>query len=136
MKATQSILMYLCVLITSIAAYSQADKQEPLGPQHPKGFGGCENGMEQAIKDVDKKTYRYYTYGLNHRTEEEWRFYKFYKTQMEVKYGILLIDGGVEVSTASQCYSKQMLKLIESKFGVNFLETKEKEAKEIFYAGR
>lgn len=57
---------------------------------------------------------------------------KFVREYREKKYGIIIGNGGCVTSDYSECYSKEIEKIIKEKFGADIFERSRKEAEELY----
>ena len=122
----------LILIFTFGLSYSQSEKEKSGIKNDSIFYGNCESGTERAIKDVENKIYKSYSYGLIVRTKDEWNFSEFYEKYMKSKYGILIKDGGCLITAESKCYTKKMKELILAEFGTDIFERTRKEAEKLY----
>lgn len=104
--------------------------QETEEIQYIKIDESCEAGIEEAKQDIENSKYKLLSYGLI--LHKDFEFHKFYIGYVAEKYGVILGDGGCVVSEKTICYSEAMEVAILQKFGSDFFERIESEAREAY----
>ena len=90
----------------------------------------CEHAKQKAREHFNNDNIVLTTYGLLVRTD--WDFHEFYKTYMYNTYNILLKDGGCVIIAGDLCFENEMKRLINNKFGENFLKEAKEKARAIY----
>ncbi|MDG5492640.1 hypothetical protein [Psychroserpens sp. SPM9] len=88
----------------------------------------CESGTEQATTDFNNDHYKIYRFGMIDLSKDR-GFHDFYKTYLQEKHQIKLVDKGDAVMPNDKCYSDTMETLIKKKFGEDVFELAKKQAK-------
>ena len=91
----------------------------------------CEKGVSDAKIDAKKGIYKCLTYGLVFERNPE--LSNFIRDYRKKKYGIIVGNGGCVTSDYSECYSKEIEKIIKKKFGEDIFERSRKEAEELYF---
>ena len=90
----------------------------------------CEQAKQKARQHFNNDNIVLTFYGLLVRTD--WDFHEFYKTYMYNTYNILLKDGGCVIIAGDLCFENEMRRLINKKFGENFLKEAKEKARAIY----
>lgn len=90
----------------------------------------CEKGEKLAIQVADSGIYQIYSFGYPIMSPKDWDYSAFYSHYLKKKYNVDYSHRGCVVFTNEQCYSNKMKELILIKYGDDFFERAEKEAKE------
>ncbi|MEQ9423807.1 MAG: energy transducer TonB [Cyclobacteriaceae bacterium] len=86
----------------------------------------CEQAESRASNDFENDKMQITSYGLIISTD--YYFEEFYSKYLLEKYQVEYGNGGCIIWDALMCYEDKMLKLVESKYGENFLKRTRKEA--------
>jgi hypothetical protein len=86
----------------------------------------CKSAKEDALKDIEKNKISLYIFGPK---RYESSFTDFFQKYLKENYKINLVIYGCEVDEYIECYQKMMAKELEKKYGLNYLENFENEAK-------
>jgi protein TonB len=120
------LLYSLIIFLICSKSFSQDNNL----PEIPEWMGNsCENGEEFAQRDSKLGKYKLINFGLILRTGDEWEFAKFYENYLLKNYNIETFEAGCSTYSTGECYSKEMRKIIKTKYGDDFFERTRKEAK-------
>ena len=118
----------ILILICSVS-FGQNDKL----PEIPEWMGSsCENGEKFAQRDAKLGKFKLINFGLIIRVGDEWEFAEFYEAYLLKNYNIENFDAGCSVYTTGECYSKEMRKIIKTKYGDDFFDRTKNEVKLLF----
>lgn len=112
------MVLFYFLLILSILSGSQLDKES------------CQEGLAEAKKDIENENFKLISYGLV--IHKDIKFRAFQIDYIAKKYGVVLGDGGCVISDKIICYSEAMEVAILKKFGSDFFERIESEAREAY----
>jgi hypothetical protein len=86
----------------------------------------CISAKEDALKDIEKNKISLYIFGPK---RYESSFTEFFQKYLNDNYKINLVIYGCEPDEYIECYQQMMAKELEGKYGINYLEKFENEAK-------
>jgi hypothetical protein len=91
-------------------------------------FETCEQAIKKAHDDAQAGVLRSISHGLV-MSENSFDFDRFYENYMIAKYSIEVFNAGCIIWEHEKCYSDEMDKIIVGKFGPDFFERTEKDAR-------
>ena len=94
----------------------------------------CEQAKERATKDFENGKMVLTSYGLI--ISEDYYFDEFYSNYLKENYQVEYGNGGCIVWDALLCYEDMMLELVEGKYGENFFDRTQNEARKEYTARR
>ena len=123
---------FICILLTLTFGFTYAQKKNKSRKnEYFYEKMTCQEGINEAKKDAQKKIYTCLSYGYPSR-DTNWELEKFVDEYRKKKYGIITGMGGCMVSDYTRCYARTIEKIVLKKFGKDIFEKSWKEAEKLY----